>query len=156
MPQQCRIPAMFATYTTAHSNSNAGSLTHGARPGIKTKSSWILCRFVNDWATTGTPESFLLKLQREKKIDLSSPSLGKNIRSNFNYKVRHTEKDKVFPFLSGPLLARRWWFPEVCSYTSFILWRFTELNRVCCIFLFSVLSMLLHLGPQWVVWYCDL
>ena len=33
-----------ATYTTAHSN--AGSLTHWARPGIKPESSWILVRFV--------------------------------------------------------------------------------------------------------------
>ena len=32
-------------YTTAHGN--AGSLTHGARPGIEPASSWILDGFVN-------------------------------------------------------------------------------------------------------------
>ena len=31
-------------YTTAHGNT--GSLTHGARPGIKPSSSWLLVRFV--------------------------------------------------------------------------------------------------------------
>ena len=34
-----------ATYTTAHGN--ARSLTHGARPGIKPVSSWMLARFVS-------------------------------------------------------------------------------------------------------------
>ena len=42
-----------AAYTTAHSN--AGSLTHWASPGIKPTSSRILVRFINHWATTGTP-----------------------------------------------------------------------------------------------------
>ena len=41
------------TYTTAHSN--AGSLTHWARPGIEPTSSWMLVGFVNCWATVGTP-----------------------------------------------------------------------------------------------------
>ena len=39
-PQQHRIQATPVTYTTAHSN--AGSLTHGARPGMEPASSWIL------------------------------------------------------------------------------------------------------------------
>ena len=37
--------ASSVTYTTAHSN--AGSLTHWARPGIEPTSSWILVRFVS-------------------------------------------------------------------------------------------------------------
>ena len=41
------------TYATAHSNSR--SLTHWERPGIEPASSWILVRFVNHWAITGTP-----------------------------------------------------------------------------------------------------
>ena len=41
------------TYTTAYSN--ARSLTHWARPGIEPVSSWMLVRFVNWWATMGTP-----------------------------------------------------------------------------------------------------
>ena len=41
-----------AAYTTA--SSNARSLTHQARLGIKPASSWILIGFLNHWATTGT------------------------------------------------------------------------------------------------------
>ena len=41
------------TYTTAHSN--AGSLTHWARPGIQPATSWFPVRFVNRWATMGIP-----------------------------------------------------------------------------------------------------
>ena len=44
-PQQHRIRAMSAAYTTVPSN--AGSLTCWARPGIKPTSSWILIRFVS-------------------------------------------------------------------------------------------------------------
>ena len=52
-PQQCRIWASYATYTRTHSN--AGSLTHQARPGIEPTSSWILVRFITTWAMTGAP-----------------------------------------------------------------------------------------------------
>ena len=38
--QQHRIRAASATHTTAHGN--AGSLTHGARPGIEPTTSWVL------------------------------------------------------------------------------------------------------------------
>ena len=37
--------AMSATYTTAHSN--AGSLTHWAKPGEEPATSWFLVRFVS-------------------------------------------------------------------------------------------------------------
>ena len=53
-PQQCRIWATSATYTTAHGNTR--SITHWARPGMEPVSSWILVGFVNHWATTGTPK----------------------------------------------------------------------------------------------------
>ena len=43
-----------ATYTTAHGN--AGSLTYRARPGIKPATSWFLVSFINNCATTGTPQ----------------------------------------------------------------------------------------------------
>ena len=52
-PQQRRIWAASATYTTTHSN--AGSLTHWAGPGIEPATSWFLLRFVNHCAMTGTP-----------------------------------------------------------------------------------------------------
>ena len=46
-------------YTTAHSN--AGSLTHWARPGVEPPSSWMLLRFFNHWAMKGTPALVILK-----------------------------------------------------------------------------------------------
>ena len=52
-PQQRRIWATSATYTTAHCNTR--SLSHWAKPGIKPATSWFLVGFTNCWATTGTP-----------------------------------------------------------------------------------------------------
>ena len=43
-PQRCHIRAASVTHTIAHSK--AGSLTHGAGPGIEPASSWILLGFV--------------------------------------------------------------------------------------------------------------
>ena len=51
--KQHGIWAMSATYTTAHSN--ARSLTHWGRPGIKPTTSWFLVGFINNWATMVTP-----------------------------------------------------------------------------------------------------
>ena len=39
----------------SHSSDNAGSLTYWARPGTEPATSWFLVRFVNHWATMGTP-----------------------------------------------------------------------------------------------------
>ena len=44
-PHQRWIQATSSTYTAAHSN--ARSLTHWARPGIKPLSSWIIVRFIS-------------------------------------------------------------------------------------------------------------
>ena len=55
-PQQHRIQAASVTYTTAHGNPK--SLTHWARPDTEPASSWMLVRFVNRWATIGTPEIY--------------------------------------------------------------------------------------------------
>ena len=52
-PQQHRIWATSTTYSTAHGK--ARSLTHWARLGIESASSWILVGFVNCWVTKGTP-----------------------------------------------------------------------------------------------------
>ena len=49
-----QIGAVATSLRHSHSNSNTGSLTHWARPGIKPTSSWILVRFINHWATMGT------------------------------------------------------------------------------------------------------
>ena len=46
---ELQLPA----YSTTHIN--AGSLTHWVRPGIEPTSTWILVRFVDSWAKTGTP-----------------------------------------------------------------------------------------------------
>ena len=50
-PQQLRIRAASANYTTAHCN--AGSLTHGARPGIEPETLWFLV--LNHGSMKGTP-----------------------------------------------------------------------------------------------------
>ena len=55
-PQQCRIQAVSVTYPTAHSNTRY--LIHWSRSGIEPATSWILVRFVNRWAMTGTPQCF--------------------------------------------------------------------------------------------------
>ena len=52
-PEQYGIWVASAAYTTAHGK--AGSLTYWGRPGIEPESSWILARFINHWAMTGTP-----------------------------------------------------------------------------------------------------
>ena len=53
-PQPQRgIQAPSAIFITA--NSNSRSLTHWGRPGTEPESSWILLRFINCWATMGTP-----------------------------------------------------------------------------------------------------
>ena len=51
------IPAVSATYNTAHGNTR--SLTRWARPGIEPTTSLFLVRFVSHWATMGTPHLFL-------------------------------------------------------------------------------------------------
>ena len=48
-----RIWGRSVTYTTARGK--PGSLTHRVRPGIEPVTSWLLVRFINHWATTGTP-----------------------------------------------------------------------------------------------------
>ena len=58
-PQQRRIRAVPATYTTAHSN--AGSPTHRARPGIEPTTSWLPVGPINYCAMTGTPKKIFLK-----------------------------------------------------------------------------------------------
>ena len=52
-PQQCRIQAASVTYIAARGN--AGSLTHWVRPGIEPHPHGLV-RFINHWATTGTPK----------------------------------------------------------------------------------------------------
>ena len=53
-----KLELQLPAYATAHSN--AGSLTHWARPGIKPVSLWILVGLLNGWATMGTPALFLV------------------------------------------------------------------------------------------------
>ena len=52
-PQQCGFWASSVTYTTVHGNTR--SLTHWTRPESEPASSWMLVRFVSNWATMGTP-----------------------------------------------------------------------------------------------------
>ena len=48
-----------------HSHSNARSLIHWARLGIKPASSWMLVWFINRWATTGTPDIYFIWGQKK-------------------------------------------------------------------------------------------
>ena len=57
-PQQHRIWAVSATYSTAHGN--ARSLTHRARPGNEPATPWFLVGFVNHCTTTETPGVILI------------------------------------------------------------------------------------------------
>ena len=65
-PQQCGIRAASATYTTAHGN--AGSLTHGARPGIEPTTSLFLVGFANHCTTTGTPNLISLRTKMSRWV----------------------------------------------------------------------------------------
>ena len=65
--------SISAAYTTA--NSNAGSLTHGTRPGIEPASLWILVGFVNHWAMTGTPYFFFFFGLRPRHMEVPRPGM---------------------------------------------------------------------------------
>ena len=53
---QVRGPIRVVSGGLRHRHSNARSLTHWVRQGIKPESSWILVRFVNPWAMMGMPK----------------------------------------------------------------------------------------------------
>ena len=50
-----------------HNNTLTGSLTHWARPGIKTESSWILVGFVTTEPRWECPKTYFLELKKKKK-----------------------------------------------------------------------------------------
>ena len=68
---ELRLPA-YTTATAAldpshicnlHQSSQRGQILNWVRPGIESKSSWILVGFITHWATTGTPgRCILLKI----------------------------------------------------------------------------------------------
>ena len=82
-PQQCKIWAMSAIHTTAHSN--ARSLTHWERPGIEPAFLWILVGFINCWATKGTPTTSFLFYSRK-----NTPELNMIIISSFFWVLEKT------------------------------------------------------------------
>ena len=63
LPRRCGLVVQVSSETYATACSNAGSLTHWARPGIKPASSWILVRFLTRWTTTGTPRETHIQIQ---------------------------------------------------------------------------------------------
>ena len=60
-PQKCWIRVTSATYTAVPSN--AGSLTHRARPGVKPASSWLLVQLVTAEPQWELPADVFLKRQ---------------------------------------------------------------------------------------------
>ena len=75
--QQHQIQAASATYTTGHSN--ARSLTHWSRPGIKLTSSWVLVRYVSTEPHWELPLQFF---------------------TSFHCKLNCISKDKCFEIIS--------------------------------------------------------
>ena len=76
---QARGPIGAVATGLHHRLSNARSLTHWAGPGIELKSSWLLVRFANHWATTGTPDPwfkcpgyFSFRAQTQKRMHFES------------------------------------------------------------------------------------
>ena len=67
-PQQPQIQAASVTYTTAQSN--AGSLTHWARLGIKPTTSWFLVGFVTAAPRWELPDNFFLSLPNHEVMYL--------------------------------------------------------------------------------------
>ena len=85
-PQQCRIRAVSVTYTTTLSN--AGSLTHWARPGIEPATSWLLVRLFNPWATKGTPQIQIFKSlwnPRRRRVQRLITLPGRNAQKAFHH-----------------------------------------------------------------------
>ena len=68
-PQQRRIWAASATYTTALGN--AGSLTHWARPGIEPATSWFLVGFVSAAPRWELP-NYVSITERQKRVSYFS------------------------------------------------------------------------------------
>ena len=71
MPQTHRIRDPSSTYTTAHGD--AGSLTHGLRPGIELASSWILCWLLNLFNCNGNSFSFFSLTRPTKSCKIQAP-----------------------------------------------------------------------------------
>ena len=78
-PQQCRIPAASATYTTAHGKVRA--LTHGARAVIEPKSSWILVCFITTEPQQELLGYFLVRDIYHFCLWTSSPCIYYNVTS---------------------------------------------------------------------------
>ena len=71
--QQFEIRAASATYTTAHGN--ARSLTHWARPGIKSTTSWFLVGFVSTAPQRELRILPFLRGRKKKRGDITNPML---------------------------------------------------------------------------------
>ena len=88
-PQQCGIQATSATYTIAHGN--ARSLTHWARPGIESETSWFLVRFVSTapWREHSICSQHLLLPQWRTKTSrlLGAKGLGGGGEALLSYTV---------------------------------------------------------------------
>ena len=65
MPQPRQIKTASATYTTTHVHDR--SLTHGARPGVESASSWIPVRVV----TAETCRNYFLFLEETRPVGLT-------------------------------------------------------------------------------------
>ena len=115
------IWAPSATYATACSN--ARSLTHWGRPGIKPASSWTLVGFLTRWTTTGTPKHTIFILFKNFfyfMILLFSIRVDLPYSVNFHYTAKwhsHTCVYIYILFLTLPsiMVHNKWLYKVLCA-----------------------------------------
>ena len=83
-PKHMEVPRLrvesevsLLAYTTAHSN--ARSLTHSARPGIKLSSSWILVNFVSTEPQQKLLKIFLSIMVYPRRLDIIPSAIQKDL-----------------------------------------------------------------------------
>ena len=103
-PQHHHIWAVSATYAIVHSN--AGSLTHWARPGIELLSSWILVRFVT------------AELQQE----LQASTVKDHILRNSTWML----EEEMYSLCSWLLWSRRGWMWQRHHDKRSLLWHLCD------------------------------
>ena len=131
-PQQHKIPAASAIYTTAHGN--ARSLTHWARPGIELTFSWILVGFVNHWATRELLwAGFVLILPPWNTAGIYSVEFTSFPRSHITGKQNHWLQGQKSTVISNAHLYK-FFLPE-----TFLLLIFLLPNK--CLIVFDLLCI---------------
>ena len=127
-PQQCRIQALSATYTTNHGND--GSITYWARPGIEPTSSLIQVGFI----TTESQQELPLFIIFTLKPILSGISTATPCIFGGGWYLSFTWHSFFCPFtLSLCVSLRLKWVSHHWIFVCFCF-RFFVCLFVCCLF----------------------